>query len=206
MSRLATLDLNYLAVAEQKGAMIRELRLVTAIAGHNAGYRVSCNRIDSNGLVPGSATARLVIVAGGSLGSTELLLRCREQQTLPALSARLGMGWSSNCDFLTPAIHPFRQVDPSHGPTITAAINVLDHGADGQDVFIEEGGLPTMLERLPSPHGGESTHESVCADHRRESASVIEPEFAHRSRDALVRASARRRGRPFIPEQWQARS
>ena len=141
-----TLDLNYLAVAEQKGAEIRELHLVTTIAPHEAGYRVSYNRIDSSALVPGSATARLVIVAGGSLGSTELLLRCRDQQTLPALSARLGMGWSSNGDFLTPALHPFRKVDPSHGPTITAAINLLDHGADGQDVFIEDGGFPNVLD------------------------------------------------------------
>ena len=30
----------------------------------------------------------------------------------------LGVGWSSNDDFLTPAIHPFRTVDPTHGPTI----------------------------------------------------------------------------------------
>jgi cholesterol oxidase len=141
-----TLDLNYLAVAEQKHAEIRELHLVGGIAPHDAGYRVSYNRIASTGLVAGSATARLVIVAAGSLGSTELLLRCREGQTLPAISARLGLGWSSNGDFLTPAIHPFRKVDPSHGPTITAAINLLDHGADGQDVFIEDGGFPDIVD------------------------------------------------------------
>ena len=58
------------------------------------------------------------------------------------------MGWSSNGDFLTPAIHPFRHVDPSHGPTITAAIDLLDHGADGQDVFIEDGGFPDLVQGL----------------------------------------------------------
>src|SRR5204863_2922801 len=88
----------------------------------------------------------LVIVAAGSLGSTELLLRCRAANTLTALSPRLGVGWSSNGDFLTPAIHPFRRVDPTHGPTITAAIDLLDHGADGRDVFIEDGGFPGMLD------------------------------------------------------------
>jgi cholesterol oxidase len=76
------------------------------------------------------------------------LLRCREANTLPGLSSHLGMGWSSNGDFLTPAIHPFRRIDPSHGPTITAAINLLDHGADGQDVFIEDGGFPGLIDNL----------------------------------------------------------
>jgi cholesterol oxidase len=142
-----TLDLNYLALAETKGADVRPLHVVTAIAPDAAGYRVDYNRIDSGALVPGAATARLVIVAAGSLGSTELLLRCRDQHTtLPAVSNRLGVGWSSNGDFLTPAIHPFRTVDPTHGPTITSAINLLDHGADGQDVFIEDGGFPDFVD------------------------------------------------------------
>jgi cholesterol oxidase len=81
-----------------------------------------------------------VIVAGGSLGSTELLLR--SQANLPKLSARLGHGWSSNGDFLTPAIHPFREVDPTRGPTITAAIDLLDGAYQGRQIFIEDGGLP----------------------------------------------------------------
>jgi len=143
-----TLDLNYLAVAEKKGADVRPLHQVTAIAPEpGGGYRVSYNRIEAPNLVPGSSTGRLVIVAAGSIGSTELLLRCRDQhKTLTTLSARLGMGWSSNGDFLTPAIHPFRSVEPSRGPTITCAIDLLDHAADGRDVFIEDGGLPDLLQ------------------------------------------------------------
>jgi cholesterol oxidase len=141
-----TLDLNYLALAEQKGADVRPLHVVKDVAPHDGGFRVSYDRIDSGTLVRGSSTARLVIVAAGSIGSTELLLRCRENNSLQALSARLGMGWSSNGDFLTPAIHPFRKVDPTHGPTITAAINLLDHGAEGQDVFIEDGGFPNIID------------------------------------------------------------
>ena len=142
-----TLDLNYLAAAEQRGAEIRPLHLVTGIAPEAGGYRVGYNRIEPGRLVPGSVTSRLVVVAAGSLGSTELLLRCRDQQaTLPGISAQLGIGWSSNGDFLTPAIHPFRRIDPSRGPTITAAINFLEQGADGQDVFIQDGGFPDLLQ------------------------------------------------------------
>jgi cholesterol oxidase len=141
-----TLDLNYLAVAETHGAEIRPLHLVTAISREGSDYRVSYNRIETPNLVLGSATARIVIVAAGSIGSTELLLRCRDQiGSLPAISRQLGVGWSSNGDFLTPAIHPFRAVKPSRGPTITAAINLLDAAADGQDVFIEDGGIPDLL-------------------------------------------------------------
>jgi cholesterol oxidase len=144
-----TLDLNYLPRAEKHGAQIRPLHLVTAIAPEAGGYRVSYDRIESPNLVAGSATARLVILGAGSLGSTELLLRCRdERHTLPNLSARLGAGWSSNGDFLTPAIHPFRPVNPTKGPTITAAIDFLDHGADGHDVFIEDGGFPSLVEGI----------------------------------------------------------
>jgi cholesterol oxidase len=143
-----TLDLNYLADAEKRGAEVRPLHLVTGIEPHDGGYRVSFQRMDTGTFVPGSATARLVILAAGSLGSTELLLRCRKQNTLPGLSQRLGIGWSSNGDFLTPAIHMLRRVDPSRGPTITSAINLLEHGADGQDVFIEDGGLPDLVGNM----------------------------------------------------------
>lgn len=142
-----TLDLNYLPRAERHGAEIRPLHLVRAIAPDAGGYRVSYDRIEPPHLVAGSVTGRLVILAAGSLGSTELLLRCRdERRTLPNLSARLGRGWSSNGDFLTPAIHPFRPVNPTRGPTITSAIDFLDHGADGRDVFIEDGGFPNIVE------------------------------------------------------------
>ena len=68
-----------------------------------------------------------MIVAAGSVGSTELLLRCRDQyKTLPKLSRALGRGWTSNGDFFTPAFYPDRDLAPSRGPTITSAIDYLD--------------------------------------------------------------------------------
>ncbi len=140
-----TLDLNYLARAEKKGAEIRPLHLVRSIATDPAGYRVTFDRIDNGALVPGSATARLVIVAAGSIGSTELLLRSRDlHRTLPNVSPTLGRRWSSNGDFLTPAIQPTRMVKPTRGPTITAAVDLLDGAFKGQRIFIEDGGLPDL--------------------------------------------------------------
>ena len=141
-----TLDLNYLAVAEQQGAEIRPLHLVHHIEQQGDGYRVHFDQITDDGMNRGSASARIVILAAGSLGSTEMLLRCRDQfKTLPLVSKRLGIGWSSNGDFLTPAIHSGRNVAPTRGPTITSAIDFLDGSQDGQEFLIEDGGFPDVL-------------------------------------------------------------
>lgn len=96
--------------------------------------------------IPGSETARIVIVAAGSLGSSELLLRCRElNRSLPNISPFLGCDWSSNGDFLTPALYGSRVVSPTKGPTISSAIDFQDGSEDGQRFWIEDGGVPNLL-------------------------------------------------------------
>ena len=80
-------------------------------------YRVSYDSLETGRRVPGSETARIVIVAAGSMGSTELLLRARNlYKTLPRISPTLGLHWSGNGDFLTPAFYAFRDVEASKGP------------------------------------------------------------------------------------------
>jgi len=141
-----TLDRNYIPWAEKHGAEVRPLHLVNNIEPVDGGYRVSYDRIDNGQRQPGSQTARLVVVAAGSLGSSELLLRCRElHQSLPNISPFLGSHWSSNGDFLTPAFYPDRDVSPSIGPTITCAIAFLDRSVNGQSFWIEDGGFPNLL-------------------------------------------------------------
>lgn len=141
-----TLDLNYLAKARNDGAEIRPLHLARAIKPVDGGYDVELVRIEDGELVEDRVTAREVILAAGSLGSTELLLRCRdEHRTLPELSARLGHGWSSNGDFLTPAIYHDRRVSPTQGPTISCAIDFLDGSENGHRFFVEDGGFPDLL-------------------------------------------------------------
>jgi cholesterol oxidase len=104
------------------------------------------DQLDNGQRIPGSQTARIVVVAAGSLGSTELLLRCREiNGTLPNISPFLGRNWSSNGDFLTPAFYDGRAVNPSQGPTITCAIDFLDRSFEGQSFWIEDGGFPNFL-------------------------------------------------------------
>ena len=139
-----TLDLNYIAIAETHGAVVKPLHLVRGIRPVQGGYKVSYDEIANGVVTPGSVTSRLVIVAAGSMGSTELLLQCRKAGTLPGLSDKLGAGWSSNGDFLTPAIHFGRAVNPTRGPTITAAVDLLDGAFRGEPIFIEDGGLPDI--------------------------------------------------------------
>lgn len=144
-----TLDLNYLAEAENHGAEIRPLHLVHGVepldSDGSSGWRVSFDQLADGERRPGSVTAQRVILAAGSIGSTELLLRSRDQHgTLPRLSPRLGQGWAFNGDFVTPAFYSGRKISPSHGPTISSAIDLLDGKVDGAPLFIEDGGVPNL--------------------------------------------------------------
>ena len=141
-----TLDLNYLAQAESNGAEIRPLHSVHYLVPLDSGYRVDFDRIVDGEREPGFVRASEVFIAAGSLGSTELLLRCRdEHRTLSNLSPKLGHGWCSNGDFLTPTIYLGRKISPTRGPTITGAISFLDGIVDGEKFFVQDGGFPDLL-------------------------------------------------------------
>jgi cholesterol oxidase len=141
-----TLDLNYLALAEQRGAVIRPLHIVRAIEPRGDGYRVLFDRIEGRRLVRGEELATRVVVAAGSLGSTELLLRCRdEHRTLTRISAVLGRKWSANANVLSTATYPDgARVQQTLGPTISSAIDFTD-GVTGQRFIIEDDGFPNVL-------------------------------------------------------------
>src|SRR5258706_5128005 len=143
-----TLEKNYLFIAEKNGAEIRPLHLVTNIEPIPGGYRVHHSELKDGGSVAGSTTADPVILAAGSMGSTELLLRCRDvSKTLPSLSPFLGKHWSSNGDFLTPAFYLHRDIWPDWGPTIGAVIDYLDASDNGQTYWIQDGGIPNVMNK-----------------------------------------------------------
>jgi cholesterol oxidase len=142
-----TLDLTYLAQAESRRAEIRPLHVVRSIEPEDGHYRIRFHRVKDGQLFPGSEIADRVVVAAGSLGSTELLLRCRdEHKTLPRLSRFLGRNWSSNGDFLTPCFYDDRTISAMQGPTISSAIDFLDGSVGDQRFFIEDGGFPNLLD------------------------------------------------------------
>lgn len=144
-----TLEMNYLPIAEKNNAEIRPLHFARNITPAGKGYRVDYDRIVDSRLIRESVTAERVVLAAGSLNSTELLLRCRDQyKTLKNIGPFLGRHWSSNGDFLTPAFYENRRVSPTQGPTITSAIDFLDGSQGGQQFWIEDGGLPDIIGNL----------------------------------------------------------
>ena len=113
-----TLDKNYIPLAlATHNAKLLPLHLVTDIAPIDGGYQVFFDDLSGGKRSAGSQTATRVIVAAGSLGSTELLLRCRDiSKNLPKISHSLGKNWSSNGDFLTPAFYLLRPSCPIAAP------------------------------------------------------------------------------------------
>jgi cholesterol oxidase len=144
-----TLDLNYLAVAESKGAEVGTGSEVTHIAPREDGFEVRF-RDPGEHARERTVAGRQVFLALGAVNTTELLLRCRDQhKTLPRLSSRLGSGYSANGDFLALGIGtspPFRGV---HGPTITTACIFDRRDGDRRVWFaVEEGGYSKYLAHL----------------------------------------------------------
>jgi cholesterol oxidase len=145
-----TLDLNYLFQAETTyGAVIRTEHFVDRIAPvdeHGSddptatgahGYRVYYRDLANKGAELSALTQR-AIVSAGALGSTELLLRCRDVfGTLPKIGSRLGHYMSGNGDFLGIVAGTRQPADPNHGPVITQRIDHnLFQGFDPDRAFI----------------------------------------------------------------------
>jgi cholesterol oxidase len=144
-----TLDLNYLALAEQHGADVAPLSEAVRIERDGTGYKVTFKNYAARA-AESAIAARTVFLCAGAVNSTELLLRCRDEfKTLPALSARLGQGYSGNGDFLAFAFDTATPFAPSNGPTITTGI-VYDRGAGADRVWFifEEGGYPKEIAGL----------------------------------------------------------
>lgn len=148
-----TLDLNYIPLAEQQGAVVLPQHQAVKITPANQGYRVSCadlatGNVAGRGAGSGATPplkelrARRVILAAGTLGTNELLLRCKHQyRTLPRLSPRLGQGFSGNGDFIFAGTrYQSRVVDPGRGPSITAGVGFRRE--PDQFIYIEDLGYP----------------------------------------------------------------
>jgi cholesterol oxidase len=141
------LDVNYIPRAEQRGAQVRPLHLVRLIEPEGSKYRVVFDRIERGKLVRGEETAERVVLAAGSLGTTELLLRCRDQfRTLRAVSPTLGSRWSANANFISMARYPDKdRVRQSTGPTIASMLDFADGGFRDQRFVVEDDGFPNLL-------------------------------------------------------------
>ncbi|MCP3869459.1 MAG: GMC family oxidoreductase, partial [Gammaproteobacteria bacterium] len=155
-----TLDLNYLYVAETKYRLtIHTEALGEKIIPLNAageddpdadgknGYRVVYLDL-KNDQEAVSVTCRRIVVSAGTLGTNELLMRCKELfNTLPKINNNLGKGFSANGDFLSFVLNGELPADPNYGPVITQGIdyNLFDKVDRERAFILEDAGYPSFL-------------------------------------------------------------
>lgn len=122
-------------------APLAEVREIRQIAG---GYEVSYrdHRDDSKRAV----TAPMVFLAGGTLGTTEVLLRSRERGGL-RLSDKLGTHFSTNGDFGAFVVGTAKPVHSSVGPINTCQVSTV---LDGLHIKVEDSAIPEMFAAVTS--------------------------------------------------------
>ncbi|MDP6947290.1 MAG: cholesterol oxidase, partial [Myxococcota bacterium] len=124
-----TLDKNYLWLAEQGGAVVHPLTVATDIRPlQGGGYAVDTHRATSPVLRLGKRrfTARRVIVSAGAIGSTSLLLKCKERGSLPHLSSQLGNFVRTNSESILGVTAKARGVNYAKGLAISAGFHPDD--------------------------------------------------------------------------------
>ncbi|QOV38890.1 GMC family oxidoreductase [Streptomyces ferrugineus] len=148
-----TLDKTYLAAALGTGNVtIHTLEKVRSISRAPDGtYVLTADRIDDTGTVVGTKEygCRYLFLGGGSIGTTELLVRARESGTLPALDPSVGTGWGANGNvMLGRANHLWDTVGENQS---TMPVMGIDDWANAANpVFAEIAPLPTGLEHWVS--------------------------------------------------------
>ena len=140
-----TVDLNYIKDALENGAELfaeHELTEIEPINGGADGYEVVYHDLRNN--VYGKIRAKKLILAAGALGSTEILLKARNEK-LPNLSNRLGDNFSGNGDFLSFTVNSQVETQITLGPTITSFIDYRSSLPAEKQFIVEEGGIPSPL-------------------------------------------------------------
>jgi cholesterol oxidase len=149
-----SLDKNYLYLARKRGMQLEADTEVTAVRPlEGGGYRIEAKQ----GRWPlfrrkVSWTARQVVLAGGVLGTVELLLRMKDDPAgLPRLSERLGWDIRTNSEALIGVISKRRDFDLSKGIAI-GSIFQIDEQAHVEPVRYSAGS--GFFRLLMAPHVG----------------------------------------------------
>lgn len=125
-----TLDKNYLYFAEKRGAKILAETRVTDIRPLGAadgadGYALTTERSTAWLFKRRTTiTARHVVLAASSLGTMDLLMRCKQRGSLPAISDQLGASVRTNSESLVGIRFPGKQHDMSKGIAIGSGVHV----------------------------------------------------------------------------------
>lgn len=128
-----TLDKNYLYLAEKLGARVRaETRVVDVRPlGHHRdgrdGYEVTIQPTFGSASDRTCVTAKNVVFAASSLGTQELLLRLRDDGSLPNISEQLGKRVRTNAESILTVRYPGLDTDLSKGIAIGSGIHIDEH-------------------------------------------------------------------------------
>jgi cholesterol oxidase len=153
-----TVALTYLPEARRHGAAIftqTKVRHVTTAA--DGGWQVAVSRLDDGKAGARDVTIRAdqVVLAAGTLGSTEILLRSRAQGL--RVSDRLGAGFSANGDIIAfgyGAGRPVGSVGVGHpskvpgleiGAAVSGQIEIRDADDLSRELTIQDGVVPSAL-------------------------------------------------------------
>lgn len=149
-----TVALTYLPEAVRHGAELFTLTTVSHVAKRaSEGWEVTYTVQDQSG--EDVVSADMVILAAGTLGSTEILLRSRERGL--AVSDRLGKGFSANGDIIAfgygarrpvNAIgigHPPKLEETQIGAAVSGQIEIVDENDLAHSLTVQEGVLPSAL-------------------------------------------------------------
>jgi cholesterol oxidase len=144
-----SLDKTYLASALGTGNVtINTMERVKAISRASDGsWQLTADRIDNTGAVVQTKqySCTYLFLGGGSLGTTELLVRARDTGALPALNSSVGAGWGTNGNtMLGRANHIW---DTTGANQSTMPVMGIDDWANTENpVFAEIAPLPIGFE------------------------------------------------------------
>jgi cholesterol oxidase len=158
-----TVLMNYLPMAAQHGAAIFTEVEVRTVLRSGESWRVSY-RSRSGGRSPSggptrTVTADVVVLAAGTLGSTEILLRSSEAGL--ELSEKLGCSFSGNGDVVAFSYDEREAVDgigrgrtAGDAPPGTCISATFTHGDGGdleREVFVQDAVIPSGFSRIVRP-------------------------------------------------------
>jgi len=153
-----TVAMTYLPDAKAHGADIFTELSVSHIAKGEGGWRVYFAPSDEKDAAPRFVEAKVMVLAAGTLGSTEILLKSRERGL--GLSDRLGEGFSANGDIIAFALGgkervngigvgvPPKFVGDAIGACVAGQIELPDGSDLDHGMILQEGVLPSALAPL----------------------------------------------------------
>jgi cholesterol oxidase len=153
-----TVAMTYLPDARAHGAELFTELAVSHIEKRGDAWRVHFAPSDAKDGSAGHVDAKTVVLAAGTLGSTEILLRSRERGL--ALSDRIGKRFSANGDIIAFALggrervnavgvgHPPKFVGDAIGAAVSGQVELSDPHHLDRSMIVQEGVLPSALAPL----------------------------------------------------------